>query len=140
MTKEDLIKVAQRCWATWNQTPNDIKAAYEAWWAILSDLDADDVNKVVDRLSVSSTFCPKPGELRRVTLGEDVPTPAEAWASYRSMADSLSRGTAIPEMHLLVKECIKKVGPGLVTNSDREHFLNQYGEELARYRQENFAP
>lgn len=140
MTKEELIQIAQRCWATWNQTPADLKASYEAWWAVLSDLDAETVGAVINRLSVSSTFCPKPGELRRAALGEDVPTPAEAWSAYRAMSESLVRGTPIPEMHELVKNCIKKVGPGLVTNSDREHFLNQYGEELARYRERNFAP
>jgi hypothetical protein len=140
MTKEELIQVAQRCWATWNQTPLDVKASYEAWWAIVGDLDAEAVNAAINRLSVSSTFCPKPGELRRFVLGEDVPSPAEAWSAYCEVRDCMSKGTPVPALHPLVSKCIRVSGHTLITNSDRDHFLSLYEGMLAQYRQENYAP
>jgi hypothetical protein len=140
MTKDELVALCERCWATWNQTPGDSRYAYDAWWRLLGDLEAVDVNKVVDRLAVSNQYMPRPGELRRIAMGDDVPSDAEAWAGYRQVARAMEHGTAVPELHPLVAEVMGKVGPGLHTNGDRQFFLEAYGDAVARLRQQRYVP
>lgn len=140
MTKDELVALCERCWATWNQTPGDARHAYEAWWRLLGDLEAADVNAVVDRLAVSSTFMPRPGELRRLAMGDDVPSPADAWAAYLECARAVDHGTTVPELDPLVATVMAKVGPGLHTNGDRQFFLEAYAEAVARHRQARYLP
>jgi hypothetical protein len=140
MTKDELVALCERCWATWNQTPGDTRHAYEAWWRLLGDLEADTVNAAVDRLAVSTTFLPRPGELRRLAMGDDVPSDADAWASYRQVARAMEHGTEVPDVHELVRSTMARTGGGLHTNGDRQFFLEAYGETVARWRQERYAP
>ena len=140
MTKEELVSVAERCWATWNQYPPEQRPALDAWWRILSDLDVEQVHKVIDGLAVSSNFCPRPGDLRRLTLGDDSPSPSDAWASYMAVATSISHGTQVPESHPLVGQVIRKLGAGLHTNGDRQFFVDAYAQVVAEWRQETFRP
>ena len=140
MTKEELVDVAGRCWAVWNYQPADIKAAYEAWWGMLGDLDVDEVRAMVNALTVSDSFCPKPGELRRLVLGDDAPSNAEAWHAYQQVARAVDHGTGVPDVHPLVSDVIRLVGAGLHTNGDRQFFIAEYERAVARWRREKFAP
>jgi hypothetical protein len=140
MTKEELIGIAERCWATWNQWPPDQKAAYEAWWKMLSDLNADGVHQTIDGLAVSTDFCPKPGQLRRHVMGGDAPTPSAAWQSYLELDRAVNHGTPVPSVDETVAIAVRRVGAGLHTNGDRQFFFDTYAEVLANYRKERFAP
>jgi len=140
MTKDELVALAERCWATWNQWPPDQKAAYDAWWRMLSDLDAASVDLMITRLAVSNSFCPKVGELRRLVIGNDAPSASEAWSAYLKLDSAINHGTQVPVVDEIVKRTVQRCGSGLHTNGDRQFFVDAYNEIVAFWRQDKYAP
>jgi hypothetical protein len=148
MTKEELVAVVDRIYASWNQhiNPNNQKVVYEAWWRILKDLDKEATDVAVDSLVIQDSYMPRPGQVRKLVVnslqGWCPPTAVEAWQQFRRMAEaahtgSYSEGVVIDS---LVKDVVRQLGGtqayNLHTNSDRQQFVDMYEFVLRQREQE----
>ena len=141
MTKEELVELVDRVYASWNQQISALqqKSVYDAWWRILKELECDDCHTALDQLIKQDGYMPRPGALYQQTLkhitGDHPPTPLEAWHQLRQMSEQTNNGTHQPtNTHPLVLQTIQQLGGtkalNLHTNGDREHFITTYTHNL----------
>lgn len=99
MTKDELIGIVKAINVNWPLTDVDVKTVYETWWRYLSDLEADQVQVIVDELIIeSSPWRPKVGEIRRrvVDGAAGWPSPEAAWALAETCMAAANQGMAPP--------------------------------------------
>ena len=141
MTKEELVELVDRVYASWNQQIPALqqKAVYDAWWRILKDLEGEACHTALDQLIYHDSYMPRPGALYQQTIknitDNHPPTPLEAWHQLRQMSEQTNNGTQQPtNTHPLVLQTIQQLGGGraltLHTNGDREHFITTYTHNL----------
>lgn len=138
MTKEQLKQLADRCYASWNQTvpTAQAKTVYNAWWTLLHDLEHTETEKTLTQLAVTETYMPRPGTIRKNTVTRqnnwNPLTKGEAWTQFRKMADAAHTGTTATTdtIDRLVKTTAARLGGSaaynLHTNGDRELFFIVY--------------
>lgn len=139
MTKNELIEIVDRIYASWNQTvpASNAKTIYNAWWRVLSDLTVVDVTKAVDVLVMRDKYMPRPGAIRRLikidSMDDRPPSPLEAWNTLRELAETSQSGiySPVPEsVHACVRQAIASVGGtagfALHTNGDRDYFIEAF--------------
>jgi hypothetical protein len=151
MTKEELVAVVDRVFASWNQqiNPNNQKVLYEAWWRVLKDLNKNEVDDAIDQLVIEDGYMPRPGAVRKQTInnyhGWKPPTGAEAWQQFRMMADAAHTGTYTNNntIHELVKITVAELGGtaayNLHTNGDRQQFLETYQTVVNKFESALYA-
>jgi hypothetical protein len=142
MTRAEVAALVDRIWATWSidQSMNARKAAYEAWFALLEDLDGAVCNRVLDELAIEDKpWAPRPGTLRKKVIDRTdpagaAPSPTEAWTQFRSNAVAAANGGEVRPLHPLVRSTIDKLGASsehaLYTNGDREMFVRAYEAQM----------
>ena len=141
MTKEELVELVDRVYASWNQQIPQLqqKAVYDAWWRILKDLESEACHTALDQLIYHDSYMPRPGALYQQTIknitNNHPPTPLEAWHQLRQMSEQTNNGTHTPtQTHPLVLKTIQQLGGPkaltLHTNGDREHFITTYTHNL----------
>jgi hypothetical protein len=152
MTKEELVAIVDRIYASWNQhiNPNNQKTVYEAWWRILKDLDKEPTDGAVDTLVIEDGYMPRPGQVRKLVIntlqGWNPPTPVEAWQQFRKMAEAAHTGSYNTDLviHDLVKLTVKQLGGSqaynLHTNSDRQQFVDMYGFVVKQHETQLHQP
>lgn len=131
MTKEELITTVEIVYAMWNkEVPHNPSTLYEAWGRILKDCPKDSILKAAEKLSLTETFLPTPGNLKATymrTLPDAPPTAAQAWNEYCHIRDQVNSGThTTNNIHPRLQATIKQVGLNLSTNDDRRHFTETY--------------
>ena len=150
MTKNELVELVDRVYATWNQVVphSSSKVIYEAWWRLLSDLEAEDCHLSLDSLAIDDSYMPRPGVLRKhVVLNPYRNTPdepsssQEAWATVQKMGAAAARGEYI---HMPIHFCLQKSlallggtsALGLHTNGDRNSFIEVYNQVVTSWENE----
>lgn len=139
MTKNELVAIVDRIYASWNQSvpAASSKTVYEAWWRILGDLTVVDVDGAIDALVARDSYMPRPGTVRRMVLlsrvAEQPPAPLEAWLLLRDMAESVHNGIYVHAgIHECLTEALNRLGGvsalSLHTNGDREAFVQIYSK------------
>lgn len=151
MTKEELMEVVDRIYASWNQSvpAASSKTVYNAWWRILGDLTVVDVNAAIDVLVIDDSYMPRPGAVRRLVIEgllEYAPPPStlEAWQQLRAMSESAHNGAySAPEIHPCFGAALQKLGGsaalGLHTNGDREAFGQIYEKVVLDWERQHFG-
>lgn len=87
-------------------------------------------------LATTSTFMPRPGEIRRSTINRhtkigESDEPIIAWGIFQRLMEDANAGVMNNQQNLqdaLIKT-VRKLGPagaGMHTNGDREHFIRVY--------------
>lgn len=150
MTKEELVAVVDRVYASWNQQvpASGAKSIYLAWWVMLHDLTVVETDKAVDRLVIRNSWMPRPGEVRRLVIGSDnltPPAPLEAWQQLRNTAEAVNAGTYVETVpHPCLKETLDRLGGAaglsLNTNGDREQFMRLYAQVVEDWEIARFSP
>jgi hypothetical protein len=143
-TSNDWIeRLVDRAFASWNIDPNKTRriAAYEAWRAVLNDLSSTECEQAVTYFAVIGTnFMPKPGDIRRRVLRNELtaPLPLEAWVQFQTAQRAVMSGTAGTVLHPCVSATLKKIngGSGLHTNGDREMFIAMYETVVGEFEAE----
>jgi len=141
LTKNELVELVDRVYASWNQVvpQSSAKVIYDAWWRLLSDLELEECHQVVDSLAISDSYMPRPGAIRRETLCRYTPNAAaapsaqEAWATLQQVAVGSANGEYIQvSLHECVSEAITILGGthalALHTNGDRNSFIEVYNQ------------
>lgn len=148
MTKTELEDFVKEVYATYNQTlfEKDRPLILKAWWALLRDLDVEVVRAEFLNMSVIYTrSMPTPGAVRRSVLDAGVvdgpPSAEEAWILVQELMRGVNQGTFVvgAVQHVTVAETLRRLGDvayGLVTNGDREFFMNVYNSQLDLYKRE----
>jgi len=147
MTKEELVELVDRVYASWNQQIPQLqqKAVYDAWWRILKDLPAEDCHTALDQLIYHDSYMPRPGALYQQTIknitDNHPPTPLEAWHQLRQLTEQTNNGTyQSANTHPLVLQTIQQLGGtqalNLHTNGDRDHFITTYNQTLNTHWQQ----
>ena len=131
MTKEELVSTVEIVYAMWNkEVPHNPSTLYEAWGRILKDCPKDGILKAAEKLSLTETFLPTPGNLKSTymrTLPDAPPTAAQAWNEYCRIRDQVNSGThTMNNIHPRLQATIRQVGLNLSTNDDRRHFTETY--------------
>lgn len=151
MTKEELMEVVDRIYASWNQTvpASNAKTVYNAWWRVLQDLTVVDVNEAVDVLVIDDSYMPRPGAVRRLVIEKLVQLPSppstlEAWQQLRVMAESAHSGAfSPPQLHSCLHQALQKLGGSaalsLHTNGDREAFGQIYEKIVLDWERQHFG-
>lgn len=142
MTKAEVVALVDRIWATWNldQPLAARKTAYEAWFRLVHDLDAEACEAALDEIVIADRpWPPRPGALRRLVIDRGSPTevppsPAEAWSQLRANEVAAMSGGEVHPVHPLVRATILQLGItaeyGLSTNGDREMFMKAYETQM----------
>ena len=141
MTGNELITLVDRALASWNVEPSKarLQTVYDAWMHLLHDLNAVDCQRELSLLAVEgSPFLPRPGELRRRVLKEQLnaPAPLEAWMQFQAMLKAVTSGTHnLVELHPCVISTVRKIGGGygLHTNGDRDMFVGVYTKVVSEF-------
>lgn len=151
MKKTELVELVDRVYATWNQVVphSSAKVIYEAWWRLLSDLEAEDCHLSLDSLAIDDSYMPRPGALRKAVVlysyqyNQDglPPSAQEAWATVQKMGAAAARGEYI---HMPIHSCLQKSlallggtsALGLHTNGDRNSFIEVYNQVVASWENE----
>jgi hypothetical protein len=151
LTKEELMEVVDRIYASWNQSvpAANARTVYNAWWRILEDLTVVDVNEAVDVLVIDDSYMPRPGAVRRLVVEKltelpPPPAPLEAWQQLRAMAESAHNGAFAPtDLHPCLAAALQKLGGSaalsLHTNGDREAFGQIYGKVVVDWERQHFG-
>lgn len=146
-TESDWIAgLVDRVFATWNIDPGKPrrKAAIEAWFPLVHDLDPAACHAAVTALSLSKDWMPRPADVRRRVLASrlDAPAPLEAWLQFQAAVRAVSNGTAPLEVHRCVQDTVRRLGggTGLHTNGDRDLFVQVYGEVVADFEEQVLLP
>lgn len=140
MTKEELVDIVERVYASWNVPMPAVEKRYRqvlnAWWQILANLNKEDVEVAITQLVLQDQpHMPRPGTIYRKTLQHtnnyNPPTPAEAWEQLRQAAEAAHNGTHTHlDIHPTVRHTINQLGGTnayrLHTNGDRELFTQTY--------------
>lgn len=151
MTKNELVELVDRVYASWNQIVphSSAKVIYEAWWRLLSDLEVEDCHLSLDSLAIDDSYMPRPGALRKHVVrhssqySQDGPPllPQEAWAVVQKMGAAAARGEYI---HMPIHSCLQKSlallggtsALGLHTNGDRNSFIEVYNQVVTSWENE----
>jgi hypothetical protein len=151
LTKEELVEVVNRIYASWNQTvpAANSRTVYNAWWRVLGDLTVVDVDQAVDTLIIDDSYMPRPGAVRRLvierlTQAPPPPAPLEAWQQLRAMSESAHNGSFAPtDLHPCFAAALRKLGGpaalGLHTNGDRDAFCQIYEKVVLDWEREQFG-
>lgn len=138
MTKNELVELVDRVYASWNQVvpQSSAKVIYEAWWRLLSDLNQEECHQVVDSLAISDSYMPRPGSIRKLTIlryssVSQPPSAQEAWATLQKLGVASAKGEYLQvSLHECVSQAISLLGGtaalGLYTNGDRTSFTELY--------------
>lgn len=140
MTKDELIQVVERVYASWNQqlpaVDKRYKAVMNAWWEILGNLNKQDVDVTINTLIIEDNpHMPRPGtiyrETMRTTSDYNPPTAAEAWDQLRQASEAAHNGTHTnitihPTVHTAIEQLGGTNAYRLHTNGDRELFTQTY--------------
>ena len=141
--KTELQELVRLAHALYNQTlySKDEAHIFQAWWALLQDLDPDHVRQKILDISMQSKYMPTPGAVRlsikKALIPDCPPGPHEFWAYLQEVRNNRNNGThqitrkEVAE-HPCVQKCIQQVGAtvafGLITNGDRAWVLEAYTE------------
>lgn len=148
MTKNELVEIVDRIYATWNQVvpQSSAKSIYDAWWRVIGDLTLEECHQAVDSLAVSDIYMPRPGTLRKTCTFQNnqygqAPSPPEAWATLQKLGVASARGEVIQEsLHECVSKAISLLGGtsalGLHTNGDRNSFTELYTQVVTSWENE----
>lgn len=132
MEKLETSKIVDHANACWNKTlyNEDLKIQKRAWHALLHDLDFDDVMRVVNRMAITSSYPPRPGDVRREVIMGKLPLAMGAWSELQAWRDAVNSGAETPELSEFTKAAIVSVGSevalGLHTNGDRDRFFDAF--------------
>lgn len=146
--QEDWVqRLVDRAFATWNVDPSRARrhATWEAWRAVLKDLDSSECERALTDLAVrGSDFMPRPADVRRLVLRDRLtaPSPLEAWGTVQFLNRCVSSGTLVDVVpHECVLTAMRRVGgvQQLHTNGDREMFCAVYEQVVAEFEQEVLA-
>lgn len=142
MTRSEVASLVDRIWATWSidQSMNARKAAYEAWFRLMEDLDEVAVNEALDELVIEDKpWAPRPGTLRKKVIDRTdpdgaAPSPSEAWSQLRANTVAATNGGEVKPLHPLVRLTVQKLGTSsehaLYSNGDREMFIKAYEAQM----------
>jgi hypothetical protein len=141
MMDSEVDALVKRVCVLWNRPFSPDMAA--AWKPFLVDLDTNSVRDAVDAIMVrGDRFLPTVGEVRRIALepSNQPPAPLEAWAQFQTRLRAATSGLAIPPVHDLVLETMKRIGggAGMHTNGDRDAFVAAYAAVVGEWEAERF--
>lgn len=137
MDKFQLQEIVDQIYAAYNQTlyEKDKAPTYRAWYALLEDLDHQEVWNAFVNLAVYEKFMPRPGDVRRATIDAQTKMPPHldgysAWGIFMTLQKNANYGTQteIPVPEALQKT-LERLGAAVYdmhTNGDREIFLRAY--------------
>jgi hypothetical protein len=141
--KSELQELVQLVYALYNQAlyKADEKQIFQAWWALLQDLDQAATKSKILELSTIAKYMPKPGDIRVAVKKDEIPNlpPGnhEFWAYLQDVRNNRNAGIhentrkEVAE-HPCVQKTIAKAGAtvcfGLSTNGDRQWILEAYTE------------
>lgn len=139
MTKTEAVALVEQAYATYRldlpETDEKLTAVYTAWYEILWDLDIADVKKAFINLAISSTFMPRPGEVRRATINGRIKIPQSdnayvAWGKWLTLSREVNSGMPPSiEVSPALSTTIEQLGQtayGMHTNGDRDVFVQVY--------------
>jgi hypothetical protein len=141
MNDSEVEAVVKRVCVLWNRQPSPDMAA--AWKPFLADLDAVAVRDAIDTIMVrGERYLPTVGEVRRMALEprNAPPAPLVAWNQFQTRLRAATSGLAIPTVHELVLEAMRRigVGAGMHTNGDRDAFMAVYDDVVRQWEAEKF--
>lgn len=151
MTKSELVELVEHTFATFNSTlPIDegrLKTVLSAWYDLLHDLSYEESHRAVLDLAVSSTFLPRPGDIRRAAINgrTKIPPfdePIVAWGKWLTLQKEVNSGMppSIPVSEALQKT-VSELGEsayGMHTNSDREQFMKAYERVVSQMDKDRY--
>lgn len=136
-----ILAVLENCYPRFNLEPRTI----EAYYAILSDLDARLLKAAALHIAATSKWFPTASELRGAAFEllerqAGMPTAWDAWAEVCKKVGEEGH-VRIPEFsHPLIQDTVKAVGGWLAlcmsdnAVADRARFVQAYGSFIARER------
>lgn len=149
MDKFQLQEIVDQIYAAYNQTlyEKDKAPTYRAWYALLEDLDHEEVWNAFVNLAVYEKFMPRPGDVRRATIDAQTKIPPyldgySAWGIFVTLQRDANFGTQtnIPKPEALQKtlERLGESAYSMHTNGDREVFLKVYGTVVDELQQRKY--
>lgn len=139
MTKNELSKLVEQVYATYNQkmpaSEDAQMAVYEAWNEVLHDLGYAETKAAFLNISVWADFMPRPGALRRATIDArpDTPKfdePLVAWGKWMTVLKEVNSGMApsiqVSEALRVTLARIGEAAHAMHTNGDRDAFCATY--------------
>jgi hypothetical protein len=143
---EELVRIA---YATYNLQIliADEKHIFRAWYALLGDLEYEDVHDAFTELATYADFMPRPGEVRRRTIdnlsgGSNHPDAATAWGMLQSMRKATEGGQFYegerPEALIETLSLLGASAYDLHTNGDRETFIRVYNKTIEKFEKKKY--
>lgn len=152
MNKVEVIQLVEQAYATFrlDLPENDEKqtAVYNAWYELLWDLDYEETKKVFVNMAITSTFLPRPGELRRATINtqnkvSQFDNPYVAWGKWITLSREVSSGMPPSiEVSDALSKTIEQLGEtayGMHTNGDRDVFVQVYERVVTELEAQLYA-
>lgn len=149
MTKSELEELAYQVFASYNQVLYDAdkKVVLRAWFDILHDIPYDGGKRAFLDIAATSSFMPKPGDIRRAyidrhTIMPKLLLPQIAWGILLRVVKEANSGspTKVP-MPEEVSRTIQLLGDsvwGYHTNGDRTEFYKVYETVLAEMQKQKY--
>jgi len=152
MTKIELIELVHQAYATFRidlpETDEKVTALYNAWYEILWDLEYAETKKAFVSLAITSTFMPRPGELRRATINRRIKitqsdNPYVSWGKWMTLSREVNSGMPPSvEVTPALAKTIEQLGEtayGMHTNGDREVFVQVYERVVTELESQLYA-
>lgn len=151
MTKDELKELVLQAYATYNQQLLlvDQKMVFKAWYGLLHDLEYADAQRAFIRLATHEKFMPRPGDVRRATIDDQIKIPPfldgySAWGIFTSVIREVNSGaqTERPPFDEALKNTLKELGESaysMHTNGDREVFVRVYEKNVEALEKGKYA-
>lgn len=152
MNKTEAISLVEQAYATFRldlpENDERLTAVYMAWYELLWDLEYEETKKAFIKMAVTSTFLPRPGELRRATINgrnkmPPLDNPYVAWGKWITLSREVSSGMPPSiEVSPALSKTIEQLGEtayGMHTNGDRDVFVQVYERVVTEMEAELYA-
>lgn len=152
MTKNELTKLVDQAYATFRidlpETDEKLTAVYTAWYELLWDLELEETKKAFLKMAITSTFLPRPGELRRATINGRINIPQSdnpyvSWGKWLTLSKEVNSGMPPSiEVSPALAKTIQQLGEtayGMHTNGDRDVFVQVYEKVVLELEAELYA-
>jgi hypothetical protein len=152
MTKSELITLVDQAYATFRidlpETDEQVTTVYTAWYELLWDLELEETKKAFLKMAITSTFLPRPGELRRATINGRINIPQSdnpyvSWGKWLTLSKEVNSGMPPSiEVSPALAKTIQQLGEtayGMHTNGDRDVFVQVYEKVVLELEAELYA-
>jgi len=151
LNKKELEELVTQIYATYREQIYEVdkKTIFKAWYALLEDLEFEDVMAAFLELATFMEFMPRPGALRRAAIDRKLGKnehldAAAAWSILQEMRKAADTGQFYqgerPRALLDALSLLGGSSADLYTNGDRDTFVKAYNKAVQNLDIEKYRP